>query len=268
MTSNDTSGDRALVEVLAWMRRAAGPMLPSDQPPIAFGGAASTSISTRDPSSGVASEQPSTSVKAHRSASSTPSLSSEERSNAMQRLAADAASCTRCVLCETRNQVVFGEGSLKPRLVVVGEGPGAKEDQTGRPFVGPAGQLLDRMLAAIGLDRTSVYICNVVKCRPPSNRDPRPGEVGACRPFLDEQLRLLDPELVLTVGAPASRTVLQTQRGITSLRGRIHTTSRGLRVLPTFHPAYLLRNPAAKRDAWADMKKVAALLEIEIPSRR
>ena len=245
------------------MRLAGGRMLASDVP--------TRSSRERRDSTGLATSLPeSNTSRAPVQLANKTQLANETpqaRAEALARLANVADACTRCVLCETRNQVVFGEGCPDPRLVVIGEGPGAQEDRTGRPFVGPAGQLLDRMLAAIGLDRSTVYICNIVKCRPPGNRDPRPGEVGACRPYLDEQLRLLDPELVLTVGSPASRTILQTQRGITSLRGRVHTTAGGRRVLPTFHPAYLLRNPSAKRDAWADMQKIARLLGLEIPRR-
>jgi DNA polymerase len=121
------------------------------------------------------------------------------------------------------------------------------------------------MLAAIGLSREEVYICNLLKCRPPGNRNPRPDEVAACKPFLREQLRLLAPALILCLGSPASRELLQTRRGITSLRGRFMRTPDGYRVMPTYHPAYLLRNPAAKREAWDDLQKVAAELGLEVP---
>lgn len=181
-------------------------------------------------------------------------------------MAAEVASCARCVLAGTRREAVFGEGSHQARLVIVGEAPGAEEDRSGRPFVGAAGQLLTRMLAAIGLAREDVYICNLLKCRPPANRTPRPDEVTCCKPFLQEQLRLIQPEIVLAMGSPAAREILRTSRGITSLRGRFMRTSEGHRVMPTFHPAYLLRNPAAKREVWADLKRVAAELGLEIPS--
>jgi DNA polymerase len=192
---------------------------------------------------------------------------SEDPQAALDRMAAEVAACRRCGLAATRQRTVFGEGRSRPRLVVVGEAPGAEEDRTGRPFVGAAGRLLTRMLAAIGLAREDVYICNLLKCRPPGNRNPRPDEVAACKPFLREQLRLLDPPLVLAVGSPAVRELLQTRRGITSLRGRFATTPEGQRVMPTYHPAYLLRNPAAKREAWEDLKRVAADLGLEIPKR-
>jgi uracil-DNA glycosylase family 4 len=179
----------------------------------------------------------------------------------------EAEVCRRCRLCETRTQVVFGEGSPRPRLMVIGEAPGADEDATGRPFVGRAGQLLTRMLAAIGLSRDDVFIGNVLKCRPPDNRPPAPDEAAACRPFLEEQMRLLDPELLLLLGNHAARAVLATDRGITSLRGRILTTPGGRRALPTFHPAYLLRNPDAKREAWADLQLAARTLGLPLPGR-
>jgi DNA polymerase len=177
------------------------------------------------------------------------------------------AACRRCGLCEGRTQTVSGEGSPTPRLVVVGEAPGAEEDRTGRPFVGPAGQLLTRMLAAIGLAREDVFIANVLKCRPPENRAPRPDEVAACRPYLREQLSLLGPPLVLVLGNHAAKALLATERGITSLRGRFTTTPEGWRVMPTFHPAYLLRNPDAKREVWEDLKKVAADLGLPLDAR-
>jgi DNA polymerase len=173
-------------------------------------------------------------------------------------LEAEVAACTRCRLCATRTQTVFGSGTRTPRLVVVGEAPGAEEDRQGAPFVGPAGELLTRMLAAIGLTRPhDVYILNVVKCRPPDNRPPQPDEVAACKPYLVEQLRLLGPPLLLLLGRHASRALLETERGISSLRGRFTTTPEGFRAMPTFHPAYLLRQPEAKREVWADLKLVA-----------
>jgi DNA polymerase len=182
-------------------------------------------------------------------------------------LAAQVATCTRCALGHQRRHAVFGEGSLTPRLVVVGEAPGAEEDATGRPFVGAAGKLLTRMLAAIGLTRDEVYICNLLKCRPPGNRDPRPDEVASCKPYLRAQIERLAPELILALGSPATRELLRTERGITSLRGRIARSPEGWRVLPSYHPAYLLRNPAAKREAWEDLQRVARELGLEIPSK-
>lgn len=190
-----------------------------------------------------------------------------ECSAALERMAEEVAGCNRCVLAAGREHTVFGEGSHQPKLVIVGEAPGAEEDRTGRPFVGPAGQLLTKMLAAIGLAREDVFICNLLKCRPPGNRNPRPDEVASCKPFLREQLRLLQAPMILAMGSPAARELLQTRRGIMSLRGRFMNTRDGYRVMPTFHPAFVLRRPEAKRDVWEDLKKVAAELGLDIPKR-
>jgi uracil-DNA glycosylase len=153
--------------------------------------------------------------------------------------AIEAASCTRCRLAKGRTQVVFGAGDPHAELVFIGEGPGFHEDKQGEPFVGAAGQLLTRMLGEIGLGRESVYICNIVKCRPPGNRDPRPDEIEACTPWLVEQLSLIQPQVVVTLGNFATRFVLDTQTGITRLRGRVHDW-HGRMVIPTFHPAAIL----------------------------
>ncbi len=230
---------------LEWMRGAAGGLLPAATPP--------------------PRPRPRAAPKAPGATADAP-LDPAETAAALDRLCGEVAGCARCGLAATRTQTVFGEGAPTPRLAIVGEAPGAEEDRTGRPFVGPAGQLLTRMLAAIGLSRGDVFICNLLKCRPPMNRNPRPDEVAACKPFLREQLRLLGAPLVLALGSPAARELLQTRRGITSLRGRFAKTPDGYRVMPTFHPAYLLRNPAAKREVWHDLQKVAKELGLEIPN--
>jgi len=186
---------------------------------------------------------------------------------ALAALAAEAAGCRRCGLCETRTTVVFGEGASRPRLMFVGEAPGADEDRSGRPFVGRAGQLLTKMIEAIGLSREDVYIANVLKCRPPDNRPPRPDEVATCRPFLEEQIRLLAPALVVALGNHAMRALLETDRGIGALRGRIQPSRFGVPVLPTFHPAYLLRTPEAKREAWQDLQLAARTVGLALPAR-
>ncbi|MCA9314317.1 MAG: uracil-DNA glycosylase [Planctomycetes bacterium] len=270
--------------LLAWLRRSGGRWLAADAPGADAGSLAAPS--RPGPAAGSHGARPAArtapgntgkqgspgpdvgGVAAARAASA-PAIPLPERVAALARMADDVASCKRCRLCETRTRTVFGVGSPTARLVVVGEAPGADEDRQGEPFVGRAGQLLDRMLGAIGLSRDGddVYICNVLKCRPPGNRDPHLDEVGACRAFLDEQLRLLKPEVVLALGAPAARTVLGTHRGISSLRGRFLTSPAGWRVMPTWHPAYLLRQPDAKREAWADLQKVAAALGLSIPPR-
>ncbi len=173
---------------------------------------------------------------------------------------ADLGDCTRCALATTRSNIVFGDGAADAPLVFVGEAPGADEDRTGVPFVGRAGELLDKMIVAMGWRRSDVYIANVLKCRPPGNRTPLADEIAACRPFLDAQLGVLAPRIVVALGRPAANTLLGTDAPISALRGRFHELN-GLRVMPTFHPAYLLREPDRKRDAWADLKLVMAELE-------
>ena len=167
--------------------------------------------------------------------------------------------CRRCALCGGRSRIVFGEGDSNARLVFVGEGPGHEEDRRGRPFVGEAGQLLTKIIGAMGETRDSVYICNVVKCRPPGNRTPEPDEIAACLPFLNRQLAAIQPDFICALGAAAARTLLKTDRSISRLRGRFHDRD-GVRLMPTFHPAFLLRNPDRKRDVWEDMKKVMAAM--------
>jgi len=174
--------------------------------------------------------------------------------------------CQRCPLAGTRTNVVFGEGSPEARLVFVGEAPGADEDATGRPFVGRAGQLLEKIIKAMGLEREQVFICNILKCRPPGNRTPGPREVAACSPLLREQLKILKPEVIVALGGPAAKTLLESKLGISKLRGRFHVYN-GVPLMPTFHPAYLLRNPGEqyKRMVWDDMKAALAKLGLEAP---
>ncbi|MDG2906802.1 MAG: uracil-DNA glycosylase [Acidimicrobiales bacterium] len=159
-------------------------------------------------------------------------------------LAEEASGCTRCALAEGRKQVVFGDGSPTADLMFVGEGPGAQEDEQGLPFVGRSGRLLDRLLQEeVGIDRSACYITNVVKCRPPGNRDPKPDEIVACRPYLSEQLALVDPAVIVTLGNFASKLLLDTETGITKLRGRSYGYA-GRSLVPTFHPAAALRGGA------------------------
>ena len=169
------------------------------------------------------------------------------------------ADCRRCRLCQGRTQVVFGVGDPKARVVFIGEAPGADEDRLGEPFVGRAGQLLNEMLRAIRLRRDEVYIANILKCRPPGNRDPQDDETAACLPFLRRQIELIGPRVIVTLGRVAARHLLGTTAPISSYRGR-WTTWQGTPVLPTFHPAYLLRNPAAKAQSWTDFKQLARRL--------
>ena len=169
--------------------------------------------------------------------------------------------CKRCKLCENRTQIVFGCGDPKARVVFVGEGPGADEDAQGVPFVGRAGQLLTKMINAMGLSREQVYICNVVKCRPPQNRNPEPDEIAACEPFLKQQLDLIKPQVIVGLGRYACQTLLQQSTPIAKIRGAWHEY-QGIKFMPTFHPAYLLRNPPAKKFVWEDLQAVMRELGI------
>ncbi len=184
--------------------------------------------------------------------------------------------CNRCGLCSGRTQTVFGVGHPRAELMFVGEGPGADEDRAGQPFVGRAGQLLTRMIAAMTLTRDQVYICNVVKCRPPENRTPAEDEMRACSPFLWRQIALVRPQVIVALGRPAAQTLLATTTPIGKLRGQFHDFPplplRGLglpaaKLMPTFHPAYLLRSPEEKGKSWEDLKQVMQLLGISIPGR-
>ena len=167
--------------------------------------------------------------------------------------------CTRCKLHSTRKSIVFGVGDEHAPLMFVGEAPGEQEDKRGEPFVGPAGELLDKMIEAMGWSRRSVYINNIVCCRPPGNRNPQPDEVAACKPFLDARISAIAPRIIVALGRPAANTLLGVDAPISSLRGQFHDW-RGIKVMPTFHPAYLLREPDRKRDAWSDLKLVMAEL--------
>ncbi len=177
----------------------------------------------------------------------------------MGQLAAAVKDCHMCRLCEGRTNTVFGEGNLQTRLMFIGEGPGADEDRTGRPFVGKAGQLLDKMIAAMKFAREEVYIANVVKCRPPGNRAPTPDEAAACIGYLKRQIALIKPDVIVCLGGVALSFLLNETVGITRMRGN-WLSFDGIPVMPTFHPAYLLRQESAKRDAWSDLKQVMRAL--------
>ena len=169
----------------------------------------------------------------------------------------DLGDCHRCRLAKGRRNIVFGTGSSAAALVFVGEGPGYEEDRQGEPFVGAAGKLLTKIIEAINLTRPQVYICNIVKCRPPKNRNPEPDEIKACLPFLERQLKAIKPKSICALGSVAARTLLETSDPISRLRGRFHVY-KGIRLMPTYHPAFLLRNPEKKRDVWEDMKILMA----------
>ena len=182
-------------------------------------------------------------------------------------VAREVAACTRCAeLARTRTQTVFGVGNPQARLVFCGEAPGADEDREGEPFVGKAGQLLNKIIAACTLRREDVYILNILRCRPPGNRNPLPDEAANCRGYLDRQLEIIRPEFICCLGAVAAQNLLQTATPIGQLRGKFHDLG-GIKVLCTYHPAYLLRNPAAKRPTWEDMQLLMAEMGIELPQQ-
>ncbi|MEN8209302.1 MAG: uracil-DNA glycosylase [Candidatus Fermentibacteria bacterium] len=191
------------------------------------------------------------------------SITAEESGNIpleLDALVSRVGDCRGCILCEERNTIVMGAGNPSAGILFIGEGPGANEDIQGEPFVGRAGKLLDRILAAIDLDRDSVYIANIVKCRPPGNRTPSKDEVAACWWILEEQIRIMRPGVIVSLGAPASRTMTGSNEGIGKLRGAVHRYG-DIPVIPTYHPAALLRTDALKRPVWEDMKALRKLLD-------
>jgi uracil-DNA glycosylase len=190
----------------------------------------------------------------------------EGRPEALRAIQAEIGNCTRCALSKGRNKIVFGDGDPNARLMFVGEGPGADEDASGIPFVGKAGQLLNNMIAATGLKREEVYIANVVKCRPPQNRVPEPDEANTCTPFLFQQMDVVRPEVVVALGSTAATYLLGVKSSLSGLRGRIHQC-RGTKLIVTYHPAYLLRDPNQKKAAWQDLKLAMAELGLSVPGR-
>lgn len=179
-------------------------------------------------------------------------------------LLSEVTGCQRCSLAKTRKNIVFGDGNAAAKIVFVGEAPGADEDAQGLPFVGRAGQLLTNIIKAMGLARKDVYICNILKCRPPGNRNPLPDEIRLCEPFLKQQLQRISPQIICALGSFAAKTLLKTEIPITVLRGRFHTYE-GIKLMPTYHPAYLLRNPSAKKQVWEDVQLI--MKEIELSER-
>jgi DNA polymerase len=196
-----------------------------------------------------------------------PFMNRNQRQTALDTVRAEVAKCTRCEeLACSRTQTVFGVGNPQPRLIFLGEAPGADEDQQGEPFVGRAGQLLNKIIEACTLRREDVYILNILKCRPPGNRNPAADEAANCRDFLVRQLDILQPEFICCLGAVAVQNLLDTTTPIGRLRGQFHEF-RGIKVMATYHPAYLLRNPNAKRATWDDMKMLMTEMGVEIPSK-
>ncbi|MGB9627214.1 MAG: uracil-DNA glycosylase [Thermodesulfobacteriota bacterium] len=177
----------------------------------------------------------------------------------IQKIRAELGDCKRCKLHRTRRTIVFGEGNEKATLMFIGEGPGYDEDVQGRPFVGKAGQLLTRIIHSIHLQREDVYITNIIKCRPPQNRNPEPDEIQACTPFLIKQIHAIQPKIICALGTFSAQTLLKTDKKITALRGKTYDLD-GIQVVPTYHPAFLLRNPDKKREVWEDMKKIQQIM--------
>jgi len=178
----------------------------------------------------------------------------------LAQIRAELGDCQRCKLAPTRRSIVFGVGAEDAPLMFVGEAPGEQEDRRGEPFVGPAGELLDKMIEAMGWSRASVYIANTLKCRPPGNRNPQPDELEPCMPFLKAQIATIAPRIIVALGRPAANQLLEVDAPISALRGQFHDR-HGAKVMPTFHPAYLLREPDKKRETWSDLKLVMAELE-------
>ena len=189
-----------------------------------------------------------------------PQPSQITRRESLDAIREDLGDCRRCPLSETRRHIVFGSGDASARLVFVGEAPGYEEDQQGQPFVGPAGQLLTKIIHAIEMTRDTVYILNVLKCRPPKNRNPQSDEVVTCSPFMVRQILAIQPDFICALGRFAAQTLLETSQPISRLRGRFYDF-KGITLMPTFHPSYLLHNPDKKREVWQDMKKLMAAIK-------
>jgi uracil-DNA glycosylase len=190
----------------------------------------------------------------------------QDRASVLRLIQEEIGDCTRCVLHKGRNKLVFGDGDPDARLMFVGEGPGADEDAQGLPFVGRAGQLLNNMIGAMGLTREQVYIANVVKCRPPQNRTPEPDEANTCSPFLFRQIDAIGPEVIVALGATAATYLLGQRQPLAGLRGRVHSF-RGTKLIVTYHPAFLLRDPRQKKEAWADLQIAMRELGLRAPSK-
>lgn len=209
-------------------------------------------------------------IRTRRSFSPAPDVGAavpaEERASALQAIREDLGDCTRCALQKGRNTIVFGVGNPAARLMFVGEGPGADEDAQGLPFVGRAGQLLNNMIAAMGLKREDCYIANIVKCRPPGNRTPEPNEANTCSPFLFRQIDVVRPHVLVALGATAATYLLGARQPLAGLRGRVHAF-RGMSLIVTYHPAFLLRDPRQKKEAWADLQIAMKELGLKAPAK-
>lgn len=198
--------------------------------------------------------------KVQKSNTKVKSKKSQNNEETLAAICTDMTHCNLCSLGNTRKNIVFGVGNPYAKLVFVGEAPGADEDEQGLPFVGRAGQLLTKIIEAMGLSRQEVYICNILKCRPPQNRNPLPDEIAACEPFLKQQLKIISPQIICALGAFAAKALLKTEVPISVLRGRFHLYE-GIKLMPTYHPAYLLRNPSAKKTVWEDVQLIMKELQ-------
>jgi uracil-DNA glycosylase family 4 len=230
--------------------------------------AAQSAAETAAQQTNIVGEEPA--IKTHKGFSAPPEIAAavpvEERAAALQLIRDEIGDCTRCALHTGRHSIVFADGSPTARLMFVGEGPGADEDTQGLPFVGRAGQLLNNMIAAMGLKREEVYIANVVKCRPPGNRTPEPEEAKTCSPFLFRQIDVVRPQVLVALGATAATYLLGARQPLAGLRGRVHAF-RGMSLIVTYHPAFLLRDPRQKKEAWADLQIAMKELGLKAPGR-
>jgi uracil-DNA glycosylase len=188
-------------------------------------------------------------------------ISNANNEEQLNKVSQEMTNCSLCQLAKTRHNLVFGDGDPNAQIVFVGEAPGADEDAQGLPFVGRAGQLLTKIIEAMGIKRKDVYICNILKCRPPGNRNPLPEEISLCEPFLRKQLQAISPKVICALGTFAAQTLLKTDVPITVLRGRFHTYN-GMKLMPTYHPAYLLRNPSAKKPVWDDVQMIMKEIQL------
>jgi DNA polymerase len=255
-----SSSQRAAAQQLAGLRAAGVTRIVRRSPKKAADDAESKGVSVTEPApTAAACPRPTSLFGAQRS-----TLPRDEREEKLRIISGRVAQCTRCAeLATTRTKTVFGVGDPEARIMFVGEAPGADEDRQGEPFVGAAGQLLNRILEASHLKRSEVYICNILRCRPPGNRNPAPEEAANCREYLDGQIEIVDPDYIVCLGSIAAKNLLGTLESIGKLRGRFFEFGRA-KVLCTYHPAYLLRNPAAKKEVWADMKLLMREMGVDL----
>lgn len=261
----------ASADVIAWTDQSEALNSGQQAPMVQNTGApAYSNEGVADRSAGLATLQEMTTIPPRKTFQAPPPITPEvapiDRVSALRLIRDDIGDCTRCALHKGRKQIVFADGDANARLLFVGEGPGADEDAQGLPFVGRAGQLLNNMIAAMGLKREEVYIANVVKCRPPQNRTPEPEEANTCSPFLFRQIDVVRPEVIVALGATAATYLLGVRQPLAGLRGRVHPF-RGSKLIVTYHPAFLLRDPRQKKEAWADLQIAMRELGLKVSAR-